>query len=55
MAEIVNRRNKVAHTANALDIGRAELRESVRFLRIVAVLLDCELAQQVRKLIRMST
>lgn len=31
--EIVRRRRSVAHTASALDVSRADIRESVRFLR----------------------
>jgi RiboL-PSP-HEPN len=41
--EIIQRRHAVAHTAVALDISRAELKESIRFLKIVAKLLDAEL------------
>jgi hypothetical protein len=41
--EIVRRRHVVAHTADALNITRAELKESIRFLKIVAKLLDAEL------------
>jgi len=41
--EIVNRRHIVAHTADALNIGRSDLRESLKFLRILAELIDKEI------------
>lgn len=41
--EIVNRRHIVAHTADALNISRGQLRESCRFLRILAEVIDNEL------------
>ena len=41
--EIVNRRHVVAHTADALNISRGQLRESCRFLRILAEIIDNEL------------
>lgn len=41
--EIVNRRHVVAHTGSALSISRGQLRESVRFLRILAEVIDNEL------------
>ena len=45
--EIIQRRHAVAHTADALDITRAELKESIRFLKVVAKLLDTELKKYV--------
>jgi len=41
--EIINRRHIVAHTANALNIARSDLNESLKFLKILASLLDLEL------------
>ena len=41
--EIIQRRHAVAHTAETIDINRAELKESIRFLKLVAKLLDAEL------------
>jgi hypothetical protein len=49
--EIVQRRHKVAHTASALDIGRLDLREGIRFLKILAEILDKELDKQVSEII----
>lgn len=45
--EIVNRRHRVAHTAQALEITRGQLKESVRFLKILAELLDDEVRRHV--------
>jgi hypothetical protein len=52
LTEIVNRRHVVAHTANALNIGRTDLKEGVRFLRTLAELLDRELSNHVKAIIR---
>ncbi len=46
--EVVQRRHVVAHTANALNIARSQLKESLRFLRILSELIDRELAKKVR-------
>lgn len=46
--EIVQMRHKVAHTANTLDITRTQLHEAVKFLTLVATLLDGELHNKVR-------
>lgn len=51
LEEIVNRRHAVAHTAQALNIDRAVLRESVRFLKALATVLDLSLAVHVRRTI----
>lgn len=48
--EIVNRRHIVAHGAMALAITRAQLRESVRFMKILAQVLDVEIRNKVNKL-----
>jgi HEPN superfamily RiboL-PSP-like protein len=45
--EIVNRRHVVAHTAYALAITRGQLRESVRFLKIVAELVDFTIKKKI--------
>jgi hypothetical protein len=45
--EIVNRRHRVAHTALALGISRGQLKESVRFLKILAELLDDEVRRKI--------
>ena len=41
--EIVRRRHVVAHTADALALSRSDLREAVRFLKLLALVLDQEL------------
>lgn len=51
--EIVNRRHVVAHTADALNITRSDLRESVRFLEVLASVLDLELQNHIKSLIQM--
>ncbi len=48
--EIVNKRHIVAHTASSLNITRADLRESLRFLKTLAELLDGALRQHIRSL-----
>ncbi len=53
--EIVNRRHIVAHTADALSITRTDLRESVKFIRILALMLDLELTRHIKSLIRSCT
>lgn len=45
--EIVNRRHRVAHTALALGITRGQLKESVRFMKILAELLDGEIRKHI--------
>jgi hypothetical protein len=49
--EIVNHRHLVAHTASALNLGRAQLKESVKFLKILATVLDSELKSHIRRVI----
>jgi len=51
--EIVGRRHVVAHTADALNISRDDLRESLRFMRVLAKLLDRELARHIKQLIKL--
>lgn len=46
--EIVARRHNVAHTASALGISRRDLRESVKFLRILAEVLLSTLRRHVK-------
>ncbi len=53
--EIVNRRHVVAHTADALKITRSNLKESVRFLKILASVLDVELREHIKNLIKLCT
>ena len=50
--EIVNRRHRVAHSADALNIGRRDLRESLRFLRVLGKALDDATHRQVRATLR---
>ncbi len=52
--EIINRRHIVAHTADALNITRGELKESIRFLKILSELLDYELEKYIIKVIKNS-
>jgi RiboL-PSP-HEPN len=47
LEEIVNRRHKVAHTGVALDITRGQLNEAVKFLQILATLLDKQLRNHI--------
>jgi hypothetical protein len=49
--EIVNRRHIVAHTANALNITRAQLNESIRFLKILTELLDIEIKYKINQIL----
>lgn len=50
--EIVQRRHRVAHRADALSISRQDLREAARFLRIFAEVLDIELGYHLRLVCR---
>jgi len=52
--EIVNRRHRVAHAADALNITRNQLRESVRFLKILSEIIDKELKTKMRQLKKIS-
>ena len=52
--EIVNRRHVVAHTATALNIARNQLNESVRFLKILASVIDSELTVRIAEIVRAS-
>jgi len=45
--EIVNRRHVVAHTANALNITRNQLKESVKFVTIITELIDSEIRNKI--------
>jgi hypothetical protein len=51
LEEIVNRRHRVAHTGVALDISCTQLNESVKFLRILADLLDRQLRAHIDSLV----
>ncbi|WP_439621484.1 HEPN domain-containing protein [Gemmata sp.] len=48
--EIVQRRHRVAHTGQALDITRQQLNESVKFLTVLAAVLDRHLRAHVDSL-----
>lgn len=52
LEEIVQRRHRVAHRADALRISRADLREAERFLRVFGEVLDIELSAHARHLRR---
>lgn len=52
--EIVSRRHVVAHTANALNISRMQLNESVKFLKILALTLDAKIKDKMRDLSRIA-
>lgn len=45
--EIIQRRHVVAHTADALNITRAEIKDSIKFLKIIGKLLDLQLKSYV--------
>ncbi|HWB11843.1 MAG TPA: HEPN domain-containing protein [Gemmataceae bacterium] len=51
LEEIVNRRHRVAHTGLALNITRGQLKEALKFLRILSGLLDKELRSHIDSLI----
>lgn len=51
--EIVSRRHVIAHTGNALNVSRADLKEGLRFLRVFAAVIDDQLRQHVGKIRRM--
>ena len=48
--EIVNRRHVVAHAADALNIGRQELRNSLKFLKTLAPILDYLVSNHVNQI-----
>lgn len=50
--EIISRRNKAAHGEAGLEISRGDLREALKFLRILSEVLDIELRAHRKKLIR---
>jgi RiboL-PSP-HEPN len=49
---IVQRRHGVAHTASALNISRADLKEAFRFLRVFSESVDMDARQHIRTLLR---
>jgi hypothetical protein len=53
--EIVSRRHIVAHTASALSITRNQLKESIRFLKILAELIDNELKNKINQILSLRT
>ena len=50
--EIVQRRHVVAHSAQALNITRTQLNESVKFLRILGELFDKALMDHINAVIK---
>lgn len=46
--EIVSRRNEVAHTGQSLTISRKDLRDSLKYLRVLGKVLDIEVHQKCR-------
>jgi hypothetical protein len=50
--EIVIRRHVVAHTGNALNITRNDLKNSIRFLKVLANRLDISYRDQIRHIIK---
>jgi len=50
--EIVNVRNVVAHTANILNITKTSQKEAIKFLKILAELLDKELDKHIKHLLQ---
>jgi hypothetical protein len=52
--EIVQRRHRVAHRADALTISRGDLKEAERFLRVFAEVLDIEVGIHMRKVCRIA-
>ena len=52
--EIVQRRHRVAHRADALAISRHDLKEGGRFLSLLAEVLDIEAGLHTRKLCRLA-
>lgn len=50
--EIINRRHIVAHTADALNITRSDLREAVKFLKTLAELLDIKLYNHIQDILQ---
>jgi len=48
--EIVNRRHVVAHTADALNVGREQLKDAFRFLKALADVLNAAVARQMADL-----
>ncbi len=50
--EIVNRRHRIAHTADASDVTRSQLNESIKFLGVVAELLDSVTRNKVKDILK---
>jgi hypothetical protein len=49
--EIVRRRHQVAHSGRALNISRVDLKESIRFIKKLAIVLEAELKVHVRSVL----
>ena len=52
LQEIVSRRHVVAHTADTLKIGRSDLKESIRFIRILVEMIEAELTTHIKTLMK---
>lgn len=50
--EVVDRRHRVAHRAEALSISRTDLRQSLKFLRVLATVLDSASGKHIKDIIR---
>jgi hypothetical protein len=48
---ILQRRHTVAHTANALNISRIDLQDSLRFLKILGAVCDTYIAQHIHNIL----
>lgn len=48
---ILQRRHTVAHTANALNISRVDLQDSLRFLKILGAVCDTRMAQHINNIL----
>jgi RiboL-PSP-HEPN len=49
--EIVNRRHIAAHKADALGISRTDLKESLKFLKVLADVLEAELKDHIKRIL----
>ncbi|MDQ2713668.1 MAG: MAE_28990/MAE_18760 family HEPN-like nuclease [Chloroflexota bacterium] len=50
--EIINRRHRVAHTADTLQITRSDLNESIKFLKILSSVLDSQLKKHISAILK---
>lgn len=49
---IIDRRHEVAHTANVMNVSRKDLKEAIKFFRLLANLCDEELNLHIQRMIR---